>query len=198
MLQINRNQQGAHAFVPDFTNPLGLLVHCHRKIEAQLGALERAARVLREGDPSSMPMAFGAIAAAQAHFAGPGTKHTADEEESLFPRLRRYGGPSERGALEALEELEAEHRVADRAHADFDLLVAGMTSGMSLSGRDLDALDRCVAALVALYGPHIVLENEVIFPAAARSIPPEELLAVGQEMRARRAGMFAGASPADR
>jgi hemerythrin-like domain-containing protein len=197
VLKINR-KQGAPAFVPDFTDPLGLLVRCHGKIEAQLGALERATRVLRDGRAGSFPEVFGAIAAAQAHFAGPGTKHTADEEESLFPRLRRYGGPSERGVLHALEELEAQHRVADRAHADFDLLVERMTRGAVPSQRDVDALAMCVDALASLYGPHILLENEVIFPAAAQVLPPEEILAVGQEMRARRAGMLVGVSPADR
>jgi hemerythrin-like domain-containing protein len=190
VLQIHRKQQGAPAFVPDFADPLGLLVHCHGKIEAQLNVLEHATRVLRESGAS--PEAFRAVAAAQAHFAGPGMKHTADEEESLFPRLRRFAGPSEYGVRDALEELEGQHRVAERAHADFDALVERMTRGVTPSERDVDEFDLCVEALTSLYGPHILLENEVIFPAAARVVPPNELLAVGQEMRARRAEMFGG------
>ena len=149
------------------------------KIEAQLSVLERAVGVLREGDTAT---ALGAVAAAQAHFAGPGVKHTADEEESLFPRLRRYAEGSERLVLDALDELEAQHRVADRAHAELDALVEATPEP------DVDALGACVEALVALYGPHILIENDVIFPAAGRLLPPDELLAVGREMRARRVG----------
>ena len=62
--------------IPDFTNPLGLLVHCHERIEAQLSALERAAEILRSGDTRSLPRVFAAIDAACAHFAIPGVKHT--------------------------------------------------------------------------------------------------------------------------
>ena len=78
MLTIHRKNQAAAAFIPDFTAPLGLLVHCHLKIEAQLGVLERATQLLREGDPGAAPAALDAVKSAQAHFAGPGVKHTAD------------------------------------------------------------------------------------------------------------------------
>jgi hemerythrin-like domain-containing protein len=189
MLQIHRKQQTAPAFIPDFADPLGLLVHCHAKIEAQLGALERATHLLRGGDAEAIPAALGAVESAQAHFAGPGVKHTADEEESLFPRLRRHAGPSE---LATLDELEAQHRVAERAHAELDAVVERVLRSARPSEPDVVELDRCVGALVSLYGPHILLENEAIFPAAARLLPPDEIVAVGQEMRARRVGMVRG------
>jgi pyridoxamine 5'-phosphate oxidase len=187
MVQIRRKQEAAPVFIPDFGDPLGLLVHCHRKIEAQLEVLERAAGILRHGDSQAIDTALAAVAGALAHFAGPGVKHTADEEESLFPRLRRYAGSSEREVLAARDELEAPHQIAEKAHADLDALAQGLRAG-----QDLDEFEACLEALVSLYGPHIVLENEVVFPAAARTIPPDELLAVGGEMRARRAGMLGG------
>lgn len=186
MLQLHRKNQSAPAFIPDFGDPLGLLVHCHAKIEAQLGALDRATRLLRAGDAAAIPAALAAVEAAQAHFAGPGVKHTADEEESLFPRLRLHVGPSEGRLLDALDELEAQHRVADRAHADLDAVVARLAAGGAPSEVDVDELDACVEPLVALYGPHILLEDRIVFTTAARVLPPDELLAVGREMRARR------------
>ena len=88
MLQIHRNSPIAAWYVPDFSEPLGLLVHCHVKIERQLESLERAVRLLETDDAAAVPSIMEAIVAAQRHFAGPGVKHTADEEESLFPRLR--------------------------------------------------------------------------------------------------------------
>lgn len=184
MLQIHGKRDAAPAFIPDFGDPLGLLVHCHRKIEAQLGALEAAAAVLRAGDPGGVPPALAAIEAARAHFDGPGTKHTADEEESLFPRLRAREGAAESGVLAALDELEAQHRVIERAHAELDAVVARL--GAAPSAGDVEELGRCAAGLVRLYRPHIDLENDLVFPAAARLLPPDQLAALGQEMRARR------------
>jgi hypothetical protein len=43
-----------------------------------------------------------------------------------------------------------------------------------------------VAQLTALYRPHIRLENELVFPVAARILPASEIQALGEEMRARR------------
>ncbi len=191
MLQIHRKQEGPPAFIPDFTDPLGLLVHCHRKIDAQFRALEHATRLLRNGNPATAQSAYGAIDAAQAHFAGPGMKHTADEEESLFPRLRHHAGPSEWVVLQALDRLEAQHTLAERLHLDFDVRVDRLKRDEVLSELELDRLERCIGALAGLYGPHMRVEDDVIFPAAARLLPPEELLAVGREMRMRRAAMFA-------
>jgi pyridoxamine 5'-phosphate oxidase len=189
MLQIQRTRTTAPAFIPDFSDPLGLLVHCHAKLEAQFRALESAVRVLREG--GAEVEALRAIEAAQAHFAGPGVKHTADEEESLFPRLRRYAG-SEVGVLDALAELQAQHRTADRAHAEFDALVERMRRGSGPTGNDVDEIGERVEEIVTLYGPHIALENDVIFPAAARVLPPAEIAGLGEEMRERRRGMVHG------
>jgi pyridoxamine 5'-phosphate oxidase len=197
MLRIQRARQVAPTFIPDFTDPLGLLVHCHAKIEAQLGALERAVRALREGGAGEVEEAFRAIEAARAHFAGPGVKHTADEEESLFPRLRRHAGPDEGGVLAALDELEAQHVTADRAHAALDAVVEQMRGTVPPTAHDVDELAARVDALVALYGPHIALENDAIFPAAARVLPPVELLGLGEEMRARRREMLRDAGARD-
>ena len=49
-------------------------------------------------------------------------KHTADEEESLFPRLRSVGDPELKTALEKVEALERDHREADALHRQVDEL----------------------------------------------------------------------------
>jgi len=43
-------------------------------------------------------------------------KHTADEEQSLFPRLRTLESPELSAALEKLEELELDHRWSEPLH----------------------------------------------------------------------------------
>jgi hemerythrin-like domain-containing protein len=172
--------------IPDFADPLGLLVHCHERIEAQLSSLERAAEILRAGDRQSLAQVFGAIDAACAHFAVPGVKHTEDEEVSLFPRLREHGGSGGEDALAALTELESQHRAAEKLHAEFDDFVATLPRDGSADARELDCFSELVAELTTLYRPHIMLENNIVFPIAARVLPASEIQGLGEEMRARR------------
>ena len=172
--------------IPDFTNPLGLLVHCHERIEAQLSALERAAEILRSGDTRSLPRVFVAIDGACAHFAIPGVKHTEDEEVSLFPRLRERGGTAGQDALAAMAELESQHRTAEQLHAEFDQLVGSLPRDGSADAKDLDRFSEVVTELTTLYRPHILLENNFVFPVAAEVLPASEIQALGEEMRARR------------
>lgn len=172
--------------IPDFTKPLELLVHCHQKIEAQLGALERCAELLRAGDLQTLSRVFGAIDAACAHFAVPGVKHTEDEDISLFPRLRQYGGSGGADALAAMAELESQHRTAEQLHAEFDEFVSTLPRDGSADTRELDCFGELVSGLIMLYRPHIQLENNFVFPIAGRVLPANEIQALGEEMRARR------------
>jgi hemerythrin-like domain-containing protein len=172
--------------IPDFTNPLGLLVHCHEKIEVQLNTLERAGEILRAGDTRSLPRVFAAIDGACAHFAIPGVKHTEDEEVSLFPRLRERGGAAGQDALAAMTELESQHRRGEQFHAELDELVGCLPRDGSADAKELDRFNELVAELTTLYRPHILLENNFVFPIAAEVLPASEIQALGEEMRARR------------
>lgn len=178
--------------VPDFTNPLGLLVHCHERIEGQLDALCRAAEVLRSGDLKSIPRAFAAIDAACKHFAIAGGKHTEDEEESLFPRLRKHGGSGGEEALAAMTELESQHRTAEQMHQQFDEFVLTLPRDGSADSRELDCFSDMAADLMAFYRPHIFMENNMVFPIAGRVLPAAEIHALGEEMRARRQDILQG------
>jgi hypothetical protein len=103
-----------------FDDPLGMLQDCHRRIERFLAILcdlaERAhARALTSEEAS-------AIRGALAYFREGGRRHTADEEESLFPRMRTLAPP---GTLDPLDHLEDDHREADQLHDDVDRLYSG-------------------------------------------------------------------------
>lgn len=172
--------------IPDFTNPLGLLVHCHERIEAQLCSLEWAAEILRARDTQSLPRGFLAVDVARTHFAIAGVKHTEDEEVSLFPRLREQGSSAGQEALAAMSELESQHRSAERLHAEFDELVGNLRRDGSAEEKELDRFGDMVAELTALYRPHILLENNLVFPVAARVLPVSAIQALGEEMRSRR------------
>ncbi len=172
--------------IPDFSKPLGLLVHCHERIEAQLSALERAGDILRAGDTRSLPGVFAAIDMACAHFAIPAVKHTEDEEVSLFPRLRERGGTAGQDALAAMVELESQHRTAEQLHAEFDELVGCLPRDGSADAKELDRFNELVSELTTLYRPHILLENNFVFPVAARVLAASEIHTLGEEMRDRR------------
>jgi pyridoxamine 5'-phosphate oxidase len=172
--------------IPDFTNPLQLLVHCHERIEAQLNALERAGDLLLAQNTQSLPSVFAAIDMACGHFAMAGVKHTEDEDVSLFPRLREYGGNAGQEALAEITELESQHRTAEKSHAELDQIVARLPRDGSAEQKMVERFGAVVSELTALYRPHILLENNFIFPVAARVLPADQIQALGQEMRERR------------
>ena len=180
MFQINQPH------TPDFANPLGLLVHCHQRIEQQLQALARAGEVLRSGHAPSQANAFAAIDAACRHFAIAGVKHTEDEEISLFPRLRERGGPAGEDATAAMAELESQHRTAEEMHQQFDEFVLTLPRDGSADARELDCFSELAAELESFYRPHILMENNVVFPIAGRVLPASEIQALGKEMWGRR------------
>jgi len=178
--------------VPDFADPLGLLSHCHRKLETYLAGLAAAGEILLGGRAAELAGAFQVIDAAREHFALRVPKHTEDEEVSLFPRMRRYGGVEVEDALAALAALETEHRVAERVHSEFAELVEWLPRDGSAGIKEIGLFNELAAELADLYRPHIRVEDDLIFPTAARVIPPDALSIIGQEMRARRRELLTG------
>jgi hemerythrin-like domain-containing protein len=169
-----------------FTDPIAMLVHCHRKIERQIEALEQAGEVLHSGLDKERQAAFFAIDMARAHFAGPGVKHTEDEEQSLFPRLHFRGRSAGKEALAAIAELEVEHRAAEHLHQSFEELVAKLPRDGSADSKDINHLNELIAAISYLYRPHMKVENELVFPLAERVLTPTDIERIGDEMRGRR------------
>src|SRR5262252_10900664 len=91
----------------DFTDPIGMLGDCHRRIEMFLNVLVRVAEQAR-GDALNAEQR-GALESALRYFREAAPKHTADEEESLFPRLRNMRNPEVEAALGKLGPLERDH-----------------------------------------------------------------------------------------
>jgi hemerythrin-like domain-containing protein len=167
-----------------FAAPLGLMSDCHRRIERFLAVLVTITRA-RQGRP--LPDADrAAFESALRYFATAAPNHTADEEESLFPRLRQLDDPKVRAAIEAVDQLEADHRVADHHHAAVETLGRRWLEAGALPVPDCLALGDHLAALERLYRRHIKIEDEQLFPAARRALPAETIAAVGREMAERR------------
>jgi hemerythrin-like domain-containing protein len=100
--------------------------------------------------------------------------------------LRERGGAAGEDALAAIKELESQHRTAEPLHAELDELVRCPPRDGSADGKDLNRFSAAVAELTSLYRPHIQLENNFVFPVAARILQGIEIQALGEEMRPRR------------
>src|ERR1019366_10161680 len=75
-----------------FDDPIGMLKDCHRRIESFLGIL--CVVVDRAQGRSLSDEERNAIKAALQYFRTGGQRHTADEEESLFPQIGRANAKS--------------------------------------------------------------------------------------------------------
>ena len=167
----------------DFSDPTGLLSDCHRRIEMFLGSLEAIAKVIER------PLTDGtgrALASALRYFREAAPKHTADEEESLFPLLREVRHPDVQSALIRLEDLEKDHRLAAPLHAQVERLGQQYLSSGTLSPADVEGFRKAVVSLTSMYQQHISMEDNVVFPLAARLLSPAERAAIAIEMATRR------------
>ena len=167
----------------NFTDPTGLLSDCHRRVEMFLGTLEAVAGMI---DRPAAEETRRALESALRYFAQAAPKHTADEEESLFPRLRQIRDPELEAAFSKLEQLEQEHRWAAPLHAVVDRLGAQYLSTGNLSSPEVDDFRKAVASLASMYKQHIEVEDSLVFPLAARVLSDGEKAAMAEEMAGRR------------
>lgn len=170
-----------------FDEPLGLLSDCHRRIERFLGIMLTIARAAR-GAPLE-PEQKDALQQALTYFRTAAPRHTADEEASLFPRLREAGSAGA-AVVATLERLDADHRTAERHHAAADRLCTRWMEEGRLEPACADDLVGHLESLEGIYSAHIAVEDRELFPAAARMLRAADLEAVGREMADRRGVPF--------
>jgi hemerythrin-like domain-containing protein len=167
-----------------FDEPLGLLTDCHRRIERFLAALMLTTSAANGDSLTRQQRAD--IDGALTYFANAAPKHTADEEESLFPRLRAATDADADRALATIERLEHDHEVADGHHRRADALLRQWRADDRLDAPSLAELRSHLDALQTLYAAHIAVEDRELFPAAGRILTRDDLAAIGREMAARR------------
>jgi len=167
-----------------FDEPIALMMDCHRRIERFLAVLERIADRFA-GAPLDAE-ASQALRTALRYFQTAAPKHTADEEDSLFPALRALGRPDLAELLDRAEALEAQHRRAEEMHARVQTLADRWLETGSLDPASLEALQRDLASLRSLYQEHIDFEDNTLFPEAQRLLDADVLERIGREMASRR------------
>lgn len=170
----------------DFDQPLGLLSDCHRRIEHFLGVLGRIVKLNRGGELSDEHRR--AVETCLHYFNHAAPKHTADEEQSLFPRLRELAESDGRvrEALARIDALEADHHAADDAHAEIREWFERWLSVGSLAPVQVRRLENLLEMLEGLYARHIDVEDNQVFRLAAEVLDEEELEKIGREMAQRR------------
>jgi hemerythrin-like domain-containing protein len=167
-----------------FDEPLELLADCHRRIEHFLDVLVRI-----EGAAAGRglnPEEWDQIERALRYFESAGPRHTADEEESLFPRLRASVNPDVNRALAALGRLEREHEMVDSHHKMINILCRRWLDHDRLSDEDAQELRDRLGDLQSIYREHIAIEDLELFPVAAQLLSSRQLEEIGREMAARR------------
>jgi hemerythrin-like domain-containing protein len=168
----------------NFTEPLGLLTDCHRRIERFLAVLVKVAADARGRELNEEQRH--ALAISLRYFREAAPKHTADEEQSLFPRMRASGGPEVEAALAQIESLESDHVAAGALHEEVDRLGESWLSRGELSSEEAGRLVGLTEQLAGIYASHIAVEDNSIFPLARRVLSTGDQRAAGLEMAARR------------
>jgi len=163
-----------------FDDPIGMLKDCHRRIERFLGILcvvvDRAqGRSLTEEERS-------AVQAALQYFRTGGQRHTADEEESLFPRLRKSAAES----FEEIDRLEDDHREANDLHGSIERLYSTWIESAGLGSQETLQLLSQTAHLQQLYSDHIQVEESSVFARASQVLDSHGITTIGAEFRLRR------------
>lgn len=167
-----------------FADPIGLLKDCHRRIERFLSVLVRVGEQARGGALTVEQRA--ALETALRYFREAAPKHTADEEQSLFPRLRELDRPDVAAVLKRIEALEDDHTRAERWHAEVDRLGQAWLTAGSLLAEDAAQFVALTGELAALYREHIAVEEREVFPVAATVLGKPEREELGGEMASRR------------
>lgn len=166
-----------------FSNPLGLLSDCHRRVEMFLGAL---LGIARSADQELTADSRRSLEASLRYFREAAPKHTADEEVSLFPRLRKLADPEVQSALDRLDALESDHRWAQPLHEEMDALGTDYLNTGHLNPDNASRFLASVERLSLMYKRHIEVEESDVFPMASRILSDDEQREIGAEMALRR------------
>jgi hemerythrin-like domain-containing protein len=168
----------------DFHEPIGMLEDCHKRILFFLKTLIRVS-----SEATTEPLSPGqrdVLEKGLRYFRESGPRHTADEEESLFPHLRRLDRPEIGEVFAKIDTLESEHRWADQQHLEVDAICRRWLDAAVCPQPDLDRLRKILNGLLGFYERHIHFEETEVFSAARALLSDSGKESVGQEMARRR------------
>ena len=166
-----------------YEQPFKLLSDCHRRVEMFLGVLGQLARTEQSPlDQSSCD----SLRRALDYFRDAAPRHTADEEESVFPRLQAIDGPEAAEARRIISQLESDHEEAAPRHEAIETIGRRWLVEGRLSPADRSQFKEHVEELERMYRRHIELEDSSLFPIAERLLAGNPAAEIGREMAIRR------------
>lgn len=167
--------------IANFDEPIDALEICHENIVKRMDTIASMAEGIRREKAGAFREQIDIwmeIFSFIRHNVG---NHSRDEEENLFPILRRT-------MAEKIDALEADHEWAEETErflqSEFDALRA-MEKDEEMNERLEEFAGRAIA-LARFYRDHIAKENGEIFPEARKILSPEEIAELGASMKRRR------------
>ena len=166
----------------DFSEPIGLLEDCHKRILHFMQTLVTLAESvgvapLNDDDRDSLERSL-------RYFREAAPRHNADEEESLFPKLRAHSDAE--AIFTRVASLVSDHRWAETQHFEVDAIGRRWLSAGVLRANDYARLRTLVQSLWRFYAHHIEIEEKDVFPTARRILSATEREILGREMAERR------------
>ena len=168
----------------DFDDPIGMLEDCHRRIEKFLDLLLTLASQAQGNVLTAEQCA--ALEVSLRYFREAAPKHTADEEDSLFPRLRNSEHSEAGKILFDLDHLHTDHVRAEENHRAVDELIRRWLANGRLSTIESTRLTSLLHSLRDTYTQHIQEEETRVFPLAASILTAANIRNIGLEMAERR------------
>lgn len=171
----------------DFDDPVGILRDCHKRITYFLNTLAFAATKFQG---LALPRNVqDPVLNSLRYFREAAPNHNADEEQSLFPRVRSSISPDQSATI-LMSSLEDEHQWAETQHEIADSLFHAWIANGAINDVESERLVSTLAGLQSFYAEHIQHEEQTIFPLAEESLSRSEIASVGVEMAARRGLKF--------
>jgi hemerythrin-like domain-containing protein len=159
-------------------NPLEIIEHAHLAQKELCDALERIA----DGLPDDVDRRLCGWAAASLKFDVP--LHHRDEDEALFPMLRRRTEPSD-GMDAILDRLSSEHDADTDLGGELVEWLEHLAEGKRLANPEM--VGYMLRGFFASYRRHIHWENTLVMPVARRRLSAEDFVLIAEVMERNRA-----------
>ena len=167
---------GMHGPAAGFDQPFELLAGCHDRVRRTLSRLQRLVEhVARHGADT---VARDAARDVLRYFDIAAPAHHEDEERHVLPLLDASADPA---LAAAARRLRSDHATIRAAWQNLRPVLLQVAEGVGDQG---GALAAAAQAFVEAHDGHLELEDELVFPAAARLHP--DPAAMGREMARRR------------
>ncbi len=168
----------------DFADPIGVLEDCHQRIHMFLRILATFAQM--PVDTALNDRQRDALRRTLQYFREAAPKHSADEEESLFPRLRAMDCLQAQALGDTLRALEWDHATAHMEQTEIDIIGCRWLAEGKIAQSEGARLKELIEALSMHYTRHIAVEEREIFTAARALLSHSEKQHMGHEMAQRR------------